>query len=218
MSLTLVATPIGNLNDISARAIALLKAADVIILEEFKESTQVLRAHGITQKNYMQLNEHTTQEDLKILLELCQTQSVVLITDCGTPGFCDPGADLVKLCREKNIAVSAAPGPSSLMNLLSLSSERLNQFVFRGFLPAENEARKKAWYELSKEKRPIVILDTPYRLEKTLVELNEHFSHRKILLALNMTQETEQILEGTPTQIIKNKLPKKAEFMVLIYS
>ncbi len=217
MGLTLVATPIGNDQDISARALELLKSVDVIVLEEFKESTKFLRAHGISGKTYEQLNEHSTAEDLKRLTDLCEKQNIALITDCGTPGFCDPGADLVRECRKRKIPVRTFPGASSLMGLLSLSSERLDQFVFRGFVPAENEARKQAYLELQKESRAIVLMDTPYRFQKMLGETAEYFPERKILVTLDLTQETEKILEGTPAQVLKSELPAKAEFMLLIY-
>lgn len=217
MSLTLVATPIGNDQDISIRALECLKNAKTIILEEFKESTRFLRAHGISGKTYEQLNEHSKPEDLKRLVDLCATEDVALITDCGTPGFCDPGADLVRECRKRQIPVYTFPGASSLMGILSLSSVRLDQFVFRGFLPAENEARKKSWLEMQKEKRAFVIMDTPYRFQKMLSETAEYFPERKILLTLNLTQESEMILEGTAAQLMKKELPAKAEFMLLVY-
>jgi 16S rRNA (cytidine1402-2'-O)-methyltransferase len=217
VGLTLIATPIGNDQDISLRALETLKNAQLIVLEEFKESTRFLRAHGITGKNYEQLNEHSKPEDLARLVGLCESGEVVLITDCGTPGFCDPGADLVRECRKKKIPVRTFPGPSSLMGLLSLSSVRLDQFVFRGFLPAENEERAKAWAECQKESRAIVLMDTPYRFQKMLSEANQYFSDRKILLTLDLTQETEMVFEGTPSMVLKNELPNKAEFMLLIY-
>jgi 16S rRNA (cytidine1402-2'-O)-methyltransferase len=217
MSLTLVATPIGNVQDISLRGLELLKNADAIILEERKESTAFLRSHGISGKEYFQLNEHSTKEDLEELVKLCSEKAVALITDCGTPGFADPGADLTRLCRQKNIPVKSVPGPSSLMTLLSLSSERIDQFVFRGFLSPETEVRNKQWLELKKEKRAFVIMDTPYRLAKVIDELVSNFPTRRILAGINMTQESEQILEGTPSQV-KNKIAeKKAEFMILAY-
>lgn len=217
MSLTLIATPIGNDQDISLRAIETLKNSQTIILEEFKESTRFLRAHGISGKTYEQLNEHSKPEDLKRLADLCENGDVVLITDCGTPGFCDPGADLVRECRKRGVAVRTFPGASSLMGLLSLSSQRLDQFVFRGFLPAENEARRKSWGELQKESRAFVLMDTPYRFQKMLSETAEFFADRKILLTLNLTQDSEQVHEGLASQILKRDLPAKAEFMLLIY-
>ncbi len=217
MALFIIATPIGNDQDISLRALTFLKACNTIILEEFKESTRFLRSQGITGKAYEQLNEHSTNDDIKRLADLCQVQDIALITDCGTPGFCDPGAHLVAECRKRKIKVATLPGASSLMALLSLSSRRLDQFVFRGFLPAENEAREKEWKEVQKEKRTIILMDTPYRFQKMLGELKTYFPDRKILLTTDLTAEAELILEGTIQEIVKHPLPQKAEFMLLIY-
>ena len=217
MSLILVPTPIGNAADMSFRAKSVLENASTIIVEEFKESSVWLRAHGITGKSLERLNEHSTPEDLRRLLELCRSQDVPLITDCGTPGFCDPGADLVRLCREAGISVQALPGPSSLMTLLSLSSRRLDEFVFRGFLPAENSAREKEWLRLRGEKRAIIVMDTPYRFEKMQAELELHFPERICLIAMNLSQENERILEGKPAALKRIEKEKKAEFLVLVY-
>jgi 16S rRNA (cytidine1402-2'-O)-methyltransferase len=217
MPLTLVATPIGNSQDISFRALEFLKSADHIILEEFKESTAFLRQHGISGKAYEQLNEHSTAEDLKKLVALCAQHEVALITDCGTPGFCDPGADLVRECRQQKVKVRTLPGPSSLMGLLSLSSRRLDQFVFRGFLPTETEARRKSWNEIVKETRAFILMDTPYRLSKTMSEAKEFLADRKVLLTLDLTQESEKVLEGSPKEIFPHVEGLKAEFMLLVY-
>lgn len=217
MALLIVATPIGNSQDISARALAALNAAEIIILEEFKESTQFLRSHGISGKKYEQLNEHSTPEDIEALAKLCATQDIPLITDCGTPGFCDPGADLVRICRKNKIPVKTLPGPSSLMAVLSLSSVRLDQFVFRGFISAETETRKKDWQELIKEKRAFLLMDTPYRFQKTLLEMKEHIPRRKCLMAINLTAEDEILVEDFGEKIAGMQLPNKAEFILLVY-
>jgi 16S rRNA (cytidine1402-2'-O)-methyltransferase len=221
LGLFLIATPIGNPNDISIRGLAFLKSASVIILEERKEGAAFLRSHGITsaEKTYEQLNEHSTPDDLQRLLELCKTQDVALITDCGTPGFADPGADLVRLCRKNKVLAQSMPGASSLMTLLSLTGQRLEEFVFRGFLSAETTLRQEQWRALQSEKRAIVIMDTPYRFQKTCTELQQYFPTRKILLAGNMTQETEFIIETEGRSLSKELegKPHKAEFMVLIY-
>lgn len=217
MGLILVPTPIGNPQDLSFHAQKILSEAPLIIVEEFKESSIWLRAHEIRGKQLEALNEHSTAEDLQRLLAFCKAQDVPLITDCGTPGFCDPGADLVRLCRQSGLSVKALPGPSSLMTLLSLSSQRLDEFYFRGFLPAENAAREKAWQLLKHEKRALILMDTPYRFEKMISELEKYFADRKCLLATNLTQENEQILEGRPVQIRSQIKEKKAEFMILVY-
>lgn len=217
MSLTLVPTPIGHKDDFTLRGLAALREAEVLIVEEYKESSQWLRAHGITGKEMHLLNEHSTANDCAELLKLCESKNVALITDCGTPGFADPGADLVKLCRHHKVPVRALPGASSLMTLLSLSSERLSEFVFRGFLPAENEERNRAWKQIATEKRAVVLMDTPYRLQKMLSELGQFFPDRKILLTLNLTQEDEVVIEDFGTKLSAKVEIKKAEFMILVY-
>jgi 16S rRNA (cytidine1402-2'-O)-methyltransferase len=215
--LYVVATPIGDTSEISLRALEVLKAAEVIICESTKEASKLLRAHGITGKTYELLNEHTTPDEVKALGVICADKNVALVSDCGTPGFCDPGAHLVKVCRQKKIPVKSVLGASALMGLLSLSGERIDQFVFRGFLPAETEARRKALQEIQREKRPMVLMDTPYRLKKTLGDLQEFFPRRRALLALNLSQEEETILEGTGEQLLKQLPADKAEFMILLY-
>ncbi|WP_374074980.1 SAM-dependent methyltransferase [Bdellovibrio bacteriovorus] len=215
--LYLVATPIGDTTEITLRALEILKSCDVVICESTKEASKLLRSHGITGKTYEVLDEHSTPADKAALVPLCAEKNVALVTDCGTPGFCDPGADLVRLCRQKNVPVKSALGASALMGLLSLSGQRLDEFVFRGFLPAETDARGKALKELTKEKRAIIVMDTPYRLKKTLNDMKEHFSQRKFLLTLNLSQEDESVLEGPIDKIISGLRFEKAEFMLLIY-
>lgn len=215
--LYLIATPIGDTNEISVRALDVLREADIIICESTKEASKLLRSHGISGKKYEVLDEHSTPEDKANLVPLCANNKVALVTDCGTPGFCDPGADLVRLCRNKNIAVKSVLGPSALMGLLSLSGRRLDEFVFRGFLPAENEARAKALKDLTREKRAIILMDTPYRLKKTLADMKDYFSDRKFLLTINLSQEDETVYDGSIDMILGNLKFDKAEFMLLIY-
>lgn len=215
--LHLVATPIGDTTEITLRALEILKSCDVIICESTKEASKLLRAHGITGKTYEVLDEHSTPEDKAALIPLCANKNVALVSDCGTPGFCDPGADIVRLCRQKNIPVKSALGASALMGLLSLSGQRLDEFVFRGFLPAETESRGKALKELTKEKRAIILMDTPYRLKKTLMDMKEHFLNRRFLLTLNLSQEEETVIEGHIEYLLSNLRVEKAEFMLLVY-
>ncbi len=218
MSLTLVPVPLGHISDITIRALEVLRASDAIIVEETKESTQWLRAHQISKSPYLILNEHTRPEELSELTNICRDKNVALITDCGTPGFCDPGADLVRSCRQRNIAVKALPGPSSLMMLLSLSSRRLDSFLFYGFLPQETDGRKKAWQGLVQQKQNLILMDTPYRYQKLVLELQQSMPDRFILLATQLTQNDEWVFEGQAKNIDLQKLSKKAEFMLLIYA
>ena len=216
--LYVVATPIGDSQDISLKALEVLKAAEIIICEGTKETSKLLRAHGITGKRYEVLDEHTKHEDFPGLVELCQNHVCALVTDCGTPGFCDPGADLVGLCRGKNIPVKTILGASSLMGLISLSGRRIDEFVFRGFLSAETEQRERDLEALKLEKRAIVLMDTPYRLRKTLQDMKNHMQDRHFLLALNLSQESETIIEGKIDKVAGLCPFEKAEFMLLIYA
>ena len=216
--LTLVATPIGRIDEITLRSIELLKSADVIVCESTKETSKLLKQLEIKANRYEVLNEHSVKEDVHNLVELCKTLNVVLVSDCGTPSFCDPGFQLVKLCRQYKIKVQSSLGASSLMGLISLSSQQIHQFYFRGFIPAESGAREREWQVLKKTKEPFVLMDTPYRLKKMIDECCQHLSQRQMLLTLNLSQESETILEGTPEQVRAQIKLEKAEFMILIYA
>lgn len=217
MALYLISVPIGHPQDITLRALETLRRVPVIIVEERKESTVWLRAHAIAHKKLETLNEHSTVQDIAALMELCRNEDCALITDCGSPGFCDPGADLVGRCRSEKIAVHVLPGPSSLPALLSLSSQRLDRFFFFGFLSNKSEIREEEWKRLSKNTECLIVMDTPYRLKKTLADVQRHLPKRRCLWALNLTQENEQVIEGTIDMVLPLIRHEKAEFLVLIY-
>lgn len=215
--LYLVATPIGEFSEITLRALEVLKHCEVIICESTKETSKLLKHHALSGKKYEILNEHSTPEDLRSLVQICGQQDVALVSDCGTPGFCDPGPDLIALCRAQKISVRSVLGASSLMGLLSLSSVRLKEFVFRGFLPAENEERKKEIQKLKAEKRAIVLMDTPYRLKKLLSEMAEALPQRSALLVTNLSQDDEAFFEASLKNLPSQVTTEKAEFMLLVY-
>lgn len=215
--LYIVATPIGDISEITLRALEVLKNADLIICESTKEASKLLKAHGLKAKEYRVLDEHSKHEDVTELMEFCKEKVAALVSDCGTPGFCDPGSDLIGLCRKNKVMVKSVLGASSLMGLLSLAGRKVPQFHFRGFIPAENEERKKSWAELKKSKEAIILMDTPYRLGKMLTEVKEHFPNRIVLLALNLSQENEIVLEGRIEDVAGKWNQEKAEFMLLLY-
>ncbi|MCB0394615.1 MAG: methyltransferase, partial [Bdellovibrionales bacterium] len=142
MPLFIVATPIGNPEDITLRAIKLIRECDLLIGEERKPTSQLLKALGV-QKPIELLNEHSDSQDVEFLLGECRSKNVVLVSDAGTPSFQDPGFLLVNSCRSENITVTSAPGASSLMSLLSMSSHDIREFYFAGFLPQDSEAQSK---------------------------------------------------------------------------
>jgi 16S rRNA (cytidine1402-2'-O)-methyltransferase len=219
--LYVVATPIGDTAEITLRALQILKEADIVLCESTKEASKLLKVHAIKANSYEVLDEHSKPEDIKELLKMCREKTVALVSDCGTPGFCDPGADLIGLCRKNKIEVRSVLGPSSLMGLLSLAGRKIPQFYFRGFLPAENEERRRSWQELKKHKESVILMDTPYRLGKMLTETKENFSGREVLLCLNLSQENEKVFEGKIEDVVKSwsdqKDMEKAEFMLLVY-
>lgn len=216
--LTLVATPIGRMDEITLRSLQALQQADVIICESTKETSKLLKYLDIKAKKYEVLDEHSTLEDLQMLSEICLTQNTCLVSDCGTPAFCDPGNNLIELCRKKNIQVQTSLGASALMGLLSLSSERLRRFQFIGFLSAETATRNLEWVTVKKIKDPFILMDTPYRLKKIMEECKLHLPQRKMLLVLNLSQDNEKVLEGLPEHVQSQIKFEKAEFMILFYS
>lgn len=215
MSLYVVATPIGCDQDLSERARVILNDADLIIGEEPKAARKILKQLGLLQKPCEFLNEHSKEEDLKELIEHCKTKKVALISDCGTPGFCDPGADLVRLCRQKKIAVHPIPGVSSLMTFLSVSGVKLEQFWFRGFLPRDKEIRKKHINEILKSKIPVVVMDTPYRIQALAKDLVVADPSRKVVWGLDLTSPQENLISASMKDCLA-QLPEEAEFLVLI--
>lgn len=218
MSLTLVSVPIGNIDDITLRALKTLKSAEIIIGEERKPLFRLLKQLEVPRPEHFELlNEHTSKEELPHLVELCKNKSVALVTDCGTPGFCDPGAQLVKLCRKENIPVTANPGACSLTTFISLTGHRLDQFDFVGFLPRESSERFSKLKDLRKKTRAFIVMDTPYRLTKTLQETAEVFKGSHAVLGLNLTQEDELVLSDKIEKVFKSAPKAKKEFLLLIH-
>jgi 16S rRNA (cytidine1402-2'-O)-methyltransferase len=216
MSLFIVATPIGHKGDLTERAKQVLSDADLIIGEERRELMPFLKTLNLHEKKCDFLNEHSKKEDLAFFLKECEEKSVALVSDCGTPGFCDPGAELVALCRQKNIKIIPIPGASSLMAVLSVSGLPLKQFVFCGFLSSEKSLRDTQVKELRSEKRPVVLMDTPYRLSRLLSELSLAMPTRNAVLGLDLTQPTEEIVFGTLTRLSSLFTDRKAEFILIL--
>ncbi len=215
MPLTLVSTPIGNPEDITLRAIRALKTCDGIICEERRPATTLLKQLEVSEKPLYQLNEHSTDSDLTELVELCASKNMALISDCGTPGFCDPGQVLIAELRKRGVAVSAAPGVSSLTTALSLAGFAVDRFRLVGFLSPESGERIRQIKRLTHETEPLVFLDTPYRLNKLLGELAQYLGDIKATLALNLTQADERVVAGPVRELAKTTWPK-SEFILIL--
>ncbi len=215
--LNLVATPLGELEGLSPLATSTLAAADVILVESFKEAKRILRTVDLGDKPLEKIDEHSKAHDYEFFVQLCAEKNVALISDCGTPGFCDPGNHLVKLCRQKDIEVKTIAGPSSLAALLSLTTERLEKFYFEGFLPRDSEERSRFWKSAKATRVPIVIMDTPYRLQKTIGEMEQNLAQQQVLILCNQSAADEWSFEGTAAELKKTIRFEKAEFIILIY-
>jgi 16S rRNA (cytidine1402-2'-O)-methyltransferase len=203
MALFVVATPIGNAQDFSLRALEVLKTADLIIGEELKVLRQTLKSAGVQGTALEQLNEHSTAEDIRHFVSECLSKNVALVSDCGTPGFCDPGADLVAACAAAGVVVRPAPGPSSLMTLLSVCGVRLEQFLFYGFLPAKIELRTAALDSLKRETRAFIVMETPYRSQRLVEDLARSFPKHHCVLGLDLTSDNEKVIRGPARDLLK---------------
>lgn len=176
------------------RALEVLRGADLIIGEEMKVLRQILKSAAVQGRALDQLNEHSRPADIAHFVEACRSGNVALVSDCGTPGFCDPGAELVAACAAAGVEVRPVPGPSSLMTLLSVCGVRLERFLFYGFLPAKNETRAAALKDLRRETVPFVVMETPYRCSRFMADLAENFPGAQCVVGLNLTAEGERVI------------------------
>lgn len=218
-SIFIVATPIGNWEDITIRALNTLKNVDLIVCEEIRQGSTLLKKIGIQPKKLLEINEHNEKEHVPGLIQkLFQGEDIALISDCGTPVFADPGHFLIEQAVMFNIKVVPVPGVSSLMATLSVLDFEIKEFHYAGFLPREKELREKALLSLRQISIPIILLDTPYRLVKLLEEVAKIFGkNRRITLATDITMTSEQILRGTIGEVILLLGQKKAEFVLVIH-
>jgi 16S rRNA (cytidine1402-2'-O)-methyltransferase len=218
--LYLVATPIGNLDDLMFRARRILSEADVIVGEEPKEARVLLKRLGIESKKLMFLSEHSTEIDRDaIMQELVAGRSVALISDAGTPVFADPGYELVQLAIDHNIQIVPIPGPSSIAAAIVASGFPAARFVYRGFLPRETDKREQAIKTLNQEVYPVIIMEAPYRLQQLLLSLHKFLNpERRIALCWQLTMPDEEIVRGTVAEVIEvveKRGWKKGEFVVV---
>ncbi|GAB6283652.1 MAG: 16S rRNA (cytidine(1402)-2'-O)-methyltransferase [Ignavibacterium sp.] len=217
--LYLVATPIGNYDDITLRAINILQSVDFIICEEMKEGRRLL-AHYKIDKPLFSLNEHNEKEESeKLLSQIFNGENAALISDCGTPIFSDPGLLLVNLCINNNIVVKPIPGANSLMPALSASGIDIEKFYYYGWLSPKKEIRRKQLLKIKNLKEVIVILDTPYRIKTLLNDLTKFLGKKlKTVLAYNLTMEDEKFYRGYAEEILNivEKENLKGEFVLII--
>ncbi|ULJ61432.1 16S rRNA (cytidine(1402)-2'-O)-methyltransferase [Wielerella bovis] len=200
-TLYIVATPIGNLADITLRALAVLQAADVVCAEDTRVSAQLLAAYGI-QAKLLSVREHNEQQMAdKIISALAEGKRVAQISDAGTPAVCDPGAKLVARVREAGFAVVPVVGASAVMGALSVAGVSEPHFYFHGFLPPKSGERVKLFEQWQNADYPIIAFETPHRIVATLDDMENTFPNRTIMLAREITKTFETFLVGTVSEL-----------------
>jgi 16S rRNA (cytidine1402-2'-O)-methyltransferase len=217
-TLYLVATPIGNLEDITLRALRTLKDCHVIAAEDTRRTGQLLRHFGISKPllSYFQFNEAKRSEE--ILERLARGEIVALVTDAGSPGISDPGERVVRAALAAGRRVESVPGPTALVAALTASGLSADEFHFIGFLPHKSGQRKNRLAKAVQWPGTLVLYESPYRVEKLLLELNEMAPQRQVVLARELTKKFEEYLRGTPGELLRRLQDRsyKGEFVVLV--
>ncbi len=201
--LYIVSTPIGNLEDITLRALDTLKKVDYIACEDTEHSLKLLNYYEIKKPliSYWSAKEKVRAEE--IIQKLKAGHTVALITDAGTPGISDPGAIVISRAIEEGIEIIPVPGATALITALSISGLDTTEFTFIGFLPVKESQRKKKLLELSSEKRTLVFYEAPHRILNTLDDMLEVFGDRKVCIARELTKMFEEVIRGRISEVIE---------------
>ena len=216
-----VATPIGNMEDITYRAVRILGEVDLILCEDTRVTINLLNKYGI---NKPTMSYHSQSKIAKIdkILELIEEgKTLALVSDAGTPTISDPGSILVSKIREQfpDIEIIPMPGPSAVISALSVSGLPSSEFTFLGFLP-HKKGRETLFKEIAITERTVVFYESPHRIMKTLESLKKYVGERKVVVAREISKIYEQVVSGTPTEVekyfIDNKDKVRGEFVVLV--
>ncbi len=201
-TLYIISTPIGNLEDITLRALRVLKEVDVIAAEDTRHSLKLLTHYGISKPLVSYWGEKEKVKSTEILKKLNSGQIVALISDAGTPGISDPGSVLIKKALEEGIRVASVPGASALIAALSISGLSTEKFTFIGFLPVKHGQRQKVLKDLSLEQRTFVFYEAPHRILETLSDMKEILGERKIAVVKEITKIHEEVFRGSISEIL----------------
>jgi len=218
MKLVIVPTPVGNLADITLRALEVLKKSDVVLCEDTRQSKKLLDHYGISVQliSYHKFNERSIQDN--VIERLRAGSNISLISDGGTPGISDPGLLLVQRCIEENIEVETLPGATAFVPALVNSGFDTSEFVFVGFLP-HKKGRQTMLKRIAAEERTIILYESPYRVLKLLSELKEHIEpNRRVSATRELSKMFEETVRGTCDELIAHftQKPPKGEFVVVI--
>ena len=215
--LFVVGTPIGNLEDITLRAISTLQSVDIILAEDTRNSKKLLDAHKIETK-MISYHEHSNDKEIKKIIDLLlEGKDLALISDAGTPTISDPGYGLIRDCIKHDIVIVPIPGVSAITAAMSVSGLPSDSFTFIGFLPQKKGRLKKI--ELLKNiENTVILFESPYRLEKTLNQLLEHLGNRSVVVGRELTKLYEEVIRGNLIDVIKyfSKSKVKGEIVIMI--
>ena len=219
--LYIIATPIGNLEDITLRALRILKEVDLILCEDTRMTKRLLDRYQITDKKLITYNEKRSGVSIEKIIRLLESgKNIALVSDAGTPTISDPGARLIQEARSAGIHIVTIPGANAAMAALSISGLKASEFLFLGFLP-HKKGRNKLFKEIAQSKRTVVFYESPHRILKTLKSLNENLTtYRKISIARELTKIYEEVVFGTTKEVFeyfeKNPEKVKGEFVVVV--
>ena len=216
--LYLVATPIGNLDDMTYRAVDCLKNVDLIACEDTRHSRILLDYYDIKTRMTSYHEHNKYEKAAELVMQMRQGIKVAVITDAGTPGISDPGEELVKQALEAGLEVTSLPGPSAVITALSMCGLSSRRFVFEGFLPADKKERREALERLARDTRTMVIYEAPHRIKKTLKELLDNLGDRRIRICRELTKKFEEVMKFTISEAMvyfENTEPK-GEMVVII--
>ena len=216
--LTLVGTPIGNLNDFSPRALEALEECDFIAAEDTRVTLKLLTHFGV-KKPLVSYHEHNKRERGAVLCDrMAAGENAVLVTDAGMPAISDPGEDLVALCYERGIPVSAVPGPTAMATALALSGLPVSRFTFEGFLSTANRSRREHLASLAGEERTMVFYEAPHKLLTTLQDLLSALGDRRVALVREMTKVHEEVRRTTLSEAVAyyTAQPPRGEFVLVV--
>ena len=222
MSLTgtlyVIATPIGNLEDITIRAINTLKSIDMIACEDTRRTRILTERYGINKQLVSFYSYNQMRKTSYLIEELKKGKNIGLVSDAGTPGISDPGYVVIKAAIENEIPVESIPGPAALISALVVSGKPTNKFIFEGFLSNKSGQRRKRLNELKAESRTIIIYESPHRIEKLLKDILDVFGDRNIACVRELTKKFEEIKRGKVSEIVEafTQKPPKGEFIVIL--
>ena len=215
--LFVVGTPIGNLEDITHRAVSTLKSVDIILAEDTRNSKKLLNAHKIETK-MISYHEHSSEKEIEKIIDLLlKGKDLALISDAGTPTISDPGYGLIRDCIKHDIIIVPIPGVSAITAAMSVSGLPSDSFTFIGFLP-QKKGRLKKIEQLSNIDNTVILFESPYRLEKTLNQLLDNLGNRPVVVGRELTKLYEEVIRGNLSEVIKyfSKSKVKGEIVIMI--